>query len=275
MYGGDENSADAAAPLSKVFILTLPAFHWLEVPTPASTWRNNHKCQKIGQKSISEYNQRQMLSVGGDMHPGSGGWKSYVDPWTSSMKIFDLTTLIWSDSYNHDAKAYARPDIVDQVYLSNLAFPSIWGDAELHTIFNNSATATTPNTTPTPTPNPEKEAESKTNVGAIAGGVVGGVAVAALAGFLLWWFCWRYRKANNEGGELAATDYQGYQGYHNVKQVSDDGAVRERTELSVGEDMPRRELPVGEDMPRRELEANEYQPNYKTQEPQELPTSER
>ena len=183
---GSSNSA-AVATLSKVYILTLPAFNWLEVPTAASTWRNNHKCQKIGQKSISEHNQRQMLSIGGYQNPSGVDWSSYVDSWNSAMKIFDLTTLTWSESYSPDAKAYTRPDIVNKFYSSNSEFPSTWGDAALNSIFNNSVAATSPSTTSTPTltATPGGDTGGR-NVGAIAGVVVGGVVVVALAGFLLW-----------------------------------------------------------------------------------------
>ncbi|KFY67141.1 hypothetical protein V496_01715 [Pseudogymnoascus sp. VKM F-4515 (FW-2607)] len=284
IYGGDVGASNSAAvaTLSKVYILTLPSFNWLEVPTSASTWRNNHKCQKIGQKSISEHNQRQMLSIGGDKHPSGVDWSSYVDPWTSSMMIFDLTSLNWSDTYNPNAKAYARPDMVDRFYSINSAFPSTWGDATLNSIFNKSAPAsTTPKATPkaTPTltftstltasPAPEKEAGSKTSVGAIAGGVVGGVAAVVLAGFVLWWFCWRKRKANDRDGEHPVPDRQSYKGYENVKELGTYNADRARVELSVGEDMPRRELP-GDNIHHRELEENEYRHKYRMPEPQEL-----
>ncbi|OBT40559.1 hypothetical protein VE00_08585 [Pseudogymnoascus sp. WSF 3629] len=278
IYGGDVGSSNSAAvaTLSKVYILTLPAFHWLEVPTSASTWRNNHKCQKIGEKSISQHNQRQMLSVGGDQHPSGVDWSSYVDSWNSAMKIFDLTTLTWSDSYNPSAKAYTRPDMINRFYSSNSAFPSTWGDAALNSIFNKSTTVTTPKTTsiPTPTPTPEKATGSKTNVGAIAGGVVGGVVAVALVGVLLWWFCWRKRKAINKSEGLAATDYQGNEGYQNVKEVGDGGSEREEVELSVEKDMPQRELPT-EDTHRPELDAIEHQHKYRMPEPQKLSNGER
>ncbi|OBT61174.1 hypothetical protein VE03_09452 [Pseudogymnoascus sp. 23342-1-I1] len=280
IYGGDVGSSNSAAiaTLSKVYILTLPAFNWLEVPTSASTWRNNHKCQKIGQKSISEHNQRQMLSIGGDKHPSGVDWSSYVDPWTSSMNVFDLTALTWSDSYNPDAKAYTRPDIVNRFYSSNSAFPSTWGDAELNSMFNISvpATTTTPKATSTPTPTttptPEKEDGSKTSVGAIVGGVVGGVGAVALAGFLLWWFWWRKRKADNMSGEqLVITDYQGLKGYENVKELGTYNAERETMELPVGEDMPRREL-HGDDIHQPELDVNDYQHKYRMPDPDEPAT---
>ncbi|KFY44477.1 hypothetical protein V495_03428 [Pseudogymnoascus sp. VKM F-4514 (FW-929)] len=280
IYGGDVGSSNSAAvaTLSKVYILTLPAFNWLEVPTSASTWRNNHKCQTIGLKDTPEHNKRQMLSIGGDQNPSGVDWSSYVDAWSSSMKIFDLTTLTWSDSYKPDAKAYARPDMVNRFYSSNSGFPSTWGDAALNSIFNNSAAATIPETTSTPTPEKDaggsKPSGSKTNVGAIAGGVVGGVLAVALAGFLLWWFYWRKRQVNNRGGEHTATDYQSYGGYENVKELGDDSTVKETPELSVGEDMPRRELP-GDNMQRLELPANEYQTKYRMEEAHELANRER
>lgn len=275
MYGGDANSNDAsvAATLSKVYILTLPAFNWFEVSTTETSFRSSHNCQNIGRKSIPEHNQRQMLSVGGFATPGKD-WITYNDTWPSSMKIFDLTALTWSDTYNPDATAYVRPDIVDAYYndTANSGFPSTWGDDALKSIFESSAATTAPKATSTPTPG----SGSKTNVGAIAGGVVGGVVVAALAGFLLFWFCWRKRKTNNGAGADAPPDYPGKRGYENVKQ-GDEGV-----ELSVGSDMPRREL-AGDSIHRGELEANEHPgeleannhpPKFYIQEPQELPTRE-
>ncbi|KFY08954.1 hypothetical protein V492_05765 [Pseudogymnoascus sp. VKM F-4246] len=267
LYGGDMGTASNSdfAALSTVFILTLPAFTWLEATTPTDYFRSNHKCQQIGPKSISEHNQRQMLSIGGWNPPVNTDWSKYSDPWSSSMNIFDLSALTWNDTYDPNAKAYTKPDVVNNHYLNNDRFPLVWGDAILESIFNNSASATTTGTSPTLTP----EAKAGTSVGAIAGGVVGGVVVAALVGFLLFWFCWRKRKANN-GVEPDRQDYE------NVKEMGDGAAI----ELSVGKDIPRREL-YGDNMQRRELpgddarrelEANEYQP---MQEPQELPTGER
>ncbi|KFY17031.1 hypothetical protein V491_05138 [Pseudogymnoascus sp. VKM F-3775] len=129
IYGGDVGSSNSAAvaTLSKVYILTLPGFNWLE------------------------HNQRQMLSIGGDQNPSGVDWSSYVDSWNSAMKIFDLTTLTWSDSYSPDAKAYTRPDIVNKFYSSNSEYPSTWGDAALNSTFN-SVAVTSPTTTSTPTP---------------------------------------------------------------------------------------------------------------------------
>lgn len=267
---GSASNSDAAS-LSTVFILTLPAFTWLEATTPTDSFRSTHKCQQIGPKSISEHNQRQMLSIGGWNPPVNTQWSTYTDPWSSSMNIFDLSALTWNDTYDPNAKAYTKPDVINNHYLHNDRFPPVWGDAVLESIFNNSASVTTTGTSSTPTP----EAKAGTSVGAIAGGVVGGVVVAALVGFLLFWFCWRKRKANNG----VQSDRQDRQGYENVKEMG-DGAI---IELSVGKDMPRREL-YGDNMQRRELpgddarrelEANEYQPNYRMQEPQELPTGER
>lgn len=218
-----------------------------------------------------------MLSIGGDKHPSGVDWSSYVDPWTSSMMIFDLTALKWSDSYNPNAKAYARPDMIDRFYSSNSAFPSTWGDPTLNSIFNKSAPATTtPKAMPTPMPipTPEKVARRKTSVGAIVGGVVGGVAAVALAVFLLWCFWWRKRKTNNRGGEHPVPDRQSYKGYENVKELGTYNADRARVELSVGEDMPRRELPA-DDIRQHELGESEDRHKYRMPEPQELPGRER
>lgn len=237
IYGGSTGSSSASdiASLSKVYILTLPAFAWIEAPIPADQWRGAHACQLIGSPSIPEHNQRQMLSVGGlqEPFPDGAGISDYVESWTSGMKIFDLTELTWGDSYDSEAEAYERSEIVDNFYDSNSGFPAAWGDTALNAIFNNTVAdvvanpTTTPTTIATPSSLPQVREESS-NIGAIVGGAVGGFCGLAVVGFLLWWFWWRRRASN------AATDGSAGPGQR-------PSEYKDQAELG---DTSRRELPA-------------------------------
>jgi hypothetical protein len=254
MYGGttDKNNTNTGVEMSKVFMLTLPAFHWIEVPIPADTWRASHTCELIGQSSIYKHNQRQFVSIGGNMNPDPKGRDvtRVVDEWTSGMKIFDMTELTWSDNYDASAKAYERPTIVNDYYDSNSGYPASWGDPALEAIFKTSrslkvkpsptSSSSSPTSTPTSTStnassdgstSPDSDITpggKKSNTGAIAGGVVGGVvglALIALAAFF-----WRRHTAKQSQEYKASPQY-----------------VAGPVEMPVGyTDQPKAEMPGGE-----------------------------
>ncbi|OBT63644.1 hypothetical protein VE03_07295 [Pseudogymnoascus sp. 23342-1-I1] len=249
IYGGttSQNSTSNAVEMSKVFILSLPSFHWIEVPVPADTWRAAHTCETIAPASIGKYNRRQMISIGGTMSPSPNGVASSdtQDAWTSGMKILDLTTLTWGDEYDATAKAYERPDVVNTYYNDNTGYPNIWGDPALEAIFKTdrslkvtapSATTTSGNAGPTSSGSPDSgtTGEKKSaNTGAIAGGVVGGVAGLALVGLAA--FLWRRRTAK--------ADKQ-YSSPANNPQAQD---AQGPAEMPAGyTDQPKAELPVQE-----------------------------
>lgn len=226
MYGGttDKNTTNNAVEMSKVFILTLPAFQWIEAPEPADTWRTAHTCEPIGPSSIKQYNQRQMISIGGAMDPNPQGISNTksIDRWTSGMKILDLTNLTWSDNYDSAAKPYERSKVVNDYYDNNSGYPESWNDPALEAIFKTSRSLkvkpspTTTGSTASPTgasPSTSTAAvadeKKSTNTGAIAGGVVGGVVALALIGLGV--FFWRRRQTQK--GDIkyqASAIYSGY-----------------------------------------------------------------
>ncbi|KFZ00192.1 hypothetical protein V498_00247 [Pseudogymnoascus sp. VKM F-4517 (FW-2822)] len=250
IYGGTtgQNSTSNAVEMSKVFILSLPSFHWIEAPEPADTWRTAHICETIAPASIGKYNRRQMISIGGLESPSPNGVAraDVQDVWTSGMKILDLTTLTWGDEYVADAKAYERPDVVNTYYNENTGYPKIWGDPALEAIFKTdrslkvtaspSPTTTSGNADPTSpgAGGPADPGEKKSvNTGAIAGGVVGGVAGLALVGLAA--FFWRRRTAKAD---------QQYSSPANNPQAT---ANQSPMEMPVGyKDQPKAELPVQE-----------------------------
>ncbi|KAH0536099.1 hypothetical protein FGG08_007004 [Glutinoglossum americanum] len=143
-----------------VYILTLPAFHWIRVTGSAPPRAGSH-CQIVG--------NRQMLSVGG-YDPTSSAEYATADPWTYGLGIFDMTDLSWGTHYNANAMPYVRSDAVNDYYAKQM---------------NTATTGSTAKNSTTPT----------SNAPAIAGGVVGGIAALAVALLAFWW-CSKKRKAS-------------------------------------------------------------------------------
>ena len=170
----------------EVFILTLPAFHWIKSDTQAASYRAAPTCQVVG---------NQLISVGG-YDPSQ---PNTPDPWHYSIGIFDMTNLQWMSSFNHTPDPYIRPDLVNSYYESNPAYPS-WSFSAVQAAFssldgspapvqNASSTSAAPGIIPTRTgatgssqtqAPAEGSGHSSTNIRAIVGGVVGGVVLMAL-----------------------------------------------------------------------------------------------
>lgn len=190
------------------------------------------------------------------MDPSPDG-KSAVDrqdAWTSGMKILDLTALTWADDYDANAKAYERPDVVNNYYNDNTGYPKVWGDPALEAIFKTdrslkvtepaSPTTTSGTANPTSTgaggsgtgsPDSTTSEKKSVNTGAIAGGVVGGVAGLALIGLAA--FFWRRRTAQKDQKYSSAAN----------NPANDAHAVQGPTEMPVSyTDQPKAELPVQE-----------------------------
>ena len=117
MFGGatgspaDNATADA---LSTVYILTLPAFAWIETSAVAPIYRADHTCSVIG--------NRQMISIGGvpDRYPNADNW---TDPW-NGLQILDMTELVWTDTFKSGAAAYEPPTPVTEYYKTNSWYPA-------------------------------------------------------------------------------------------------------------------------------------------------------
>ncbi|KUJ15175.1 uncharacterized protein LY89DRAFT_783377 [Mollisia scopiformis] len=213
VFGGTTGStptSDTATALAKVYILTLPAFHWIEAPAAAPIWRADHTCSVIG--------NRQMISIGGYQDPMTLQDQP-TDVWANGMGIFDMTDLTWTEAYDSSAAAYQPSTLVTQYYSGSGRYPASWVDPKLADIFEKSTSSSTatPSTSHTSTPNPKKS-----NAGVIAGGTVGGVAVLAfIIGLVVWY---TRRKRNFRSHELGA--------YQPPPEVGSRG--KEASELDVG-----------------------------------------
>lgn len=184
-----------------MYILTLPYFHWIEAPNPATDFRDGHSCALIGPKSTPNRHQRQMVVVGGNSRGGNLE-NPYNEDWNNGMKIFDLGSLTWGDDYDASAKPYVQHSDISNYYANNPSYNVTWDDSALSSIFNNSVSPIITTAASTATTAATGDTK-KSNTGAIAGGVVGGVAALAIAGALV--FFWRWRRAsklvNNGDGQ--------------------------------------------------------------------------
>ncbi|KAN0078795.1 hypothetical protein V8E54_005308 [Elaphomyces granulatus] len=204
IYGGTQTSDAPTAERSlddnfrNVYILTVPAFQWLQAPNQSPIHRVSHTCSIIGGTK-------------------EGGFGSRSDPWTNGLGIFDMTTLSWTNAYDATAPAYERPGLVSQFYANNSRYPTEWGDPELKSIFempngtanlsggnNNSSNDNSnigggdnkidPGTTTNVTANVSTSGSGMSSSNAIAssvvvGGVIGGAAALAIIASLIYWRC--------------------------------------------------------------------------------------
>ncbi|KAL8943249.1 MAG: hypothetical protein Q9211_001044 [Gyalolechia sp. 1 TL-2023] len=205
LYGGTNGRLGPdAVPYDEIYILTLPAFHWLKVNYPPLSPRGGHSCNAVGGSQIA--------SVGGfDANPDlyvnyltedvdRSVLNTSADPFTQGLGIFDLTTLTWADQYTANAPPYTQSEMVREYYRDNPPDGSQFSTTELQDLFRTAHFSQFSNETPqansTSTSTPDANASSS-NTGAIAGGVVGGpVGLAVLAGIL---FFFRRRQRSRQG----------------------------------------------------------------------------
>jgi hypothetical protein len=171
-----------------VYILLLPAFHWIKVDYPPTDPRVYHTCHVIG--------NRQLLSVGG-LNPAllniSLAWNE-TDRFAEGLKIFDMTTLNWTNYYDANAAPYEQSNLVKQYYTSNPRYPAEWNDEALGWILNPASTPPPPTatgsnhtntTTSTAAPSPPHHSHTRAIVGGVVGGVGGLLLISAILGFIL------------------------------------------------------------------------------------------
>lgn len=108
---------------------------------------------------------------------GEGIYWSNADPWPQGLGVFDLTEMVWADSYDPSAGPYVTPKVVKEYYLNNPRYPdSVLQDSTLRDWFK--VPQSSSNTT---IPRPDSgSSKGSSNTGAIAGGVVGGVLAVLL-----------------------------------------------------------------------------------------------
>ncbi|KAL8775528.1 MAG: hypothetical protein Q9209_000024 [Squamulea sp. 1 TL-2023] len=208
LYGGDNGHLGApAVPYDEIFILTLPAFHWLKVDYPPQSPRAGHTCNAIGGSQI--------LSVGGfDANPKIA-WGEYedirksmfnttADPFAQGLGIFDMTSLTWADHYTANAPQYVQSDLIKTFYRNNPGNGSQFSTNGLKDLFQTTHftpadSESSPSSNPTTT-SPPKSTHSSVDGGTIAGAVIGGVVgLAVIAGtFFYFWRRMKRRTSTRE-----------------------------------------------------------------------------
>ncbi|KAL8933432.1 MAG: hypothetical protein Q9216_006367, partial [Gyalolechia sp. 2 TL-2023] len=218
LYGGTNNHLGPdAVPYDEIFLLTLPAFHWIKVDYPPQFPRGGHSCNAVGGSQI--------ISVGGyDANPeifvnalyddvALSQLNSSADPLTQGLGIFDMTTLAWIDHFTANAAPYTQSDMVREYYRNNPPDGSQFSTTGLRDIFRTTRftpVSSAPSQSNTTFPSdPSDSDSSSSNTGAMAGGVVGGVAgLAALTG-ILFYFRRRHRSKRQQAPTTSSGDVLG------------------------------------------------------------------
>jgi hypothetical protein len=189
-FGGDAGSnIYDSVTLGNVFVLSLPAFNWQNATNggvSATIARSFHTCN---------VRNKQMIVVGGSTFTvagfesinaeaeGEGIYWSNADPWPQGLGVFDLTEMVWAESYDPSAGPYATPKVVKEYYIHNPRYPdSLLHDPTLRDWFKVPQSS---NNTTTPRPD-SGSSKGSSNTGAIVGGVIGGVLVILLVAGISW-----------------------------------------------------------------------------------------
>ncbi|KAL2075522.1 hypothetical protein VTL71DRAFT_465 [Oculimacula yallundae] len=196
-WGGSLGSV--ALQYDSMYILTLPAFQWIQVPYPAAKPRHGLTCETVG--------RRQMLVIGGvdtlqdKPFPAANTLDAVTfstkDQFAQGLAVFDMTALSWSSGYDANAAPYEQSRPVQNFYAANSREPANWASPALKSLFavTHFTNSTSPGSGASNDPNnpSNNPPSSSSNTGAIAGGVVGGVVGLALIAGLIF-FCMRRRK---------------------------------------------------------------------------------
>jgi hypothetical protein len=115
MYAGWTGRNTAAnLPYDEIFVLTLPAFQWIQVQYPPKYPRHTVTCHSVGGSQI--------LTVGGLASDSTSDPTAYIavfnnqDPFAQGLGVFDMTTLQWKDKYEAKPVDYHQPSVISEIY---------------------------------------------------------------------------------------------------------------------------------------------------------------
>ncbi|KAI0850503.1 hypothetical protein F5Y00DRAFT_232389 [Daldinia vernicosa] len=197
IYGGSP-VADGS-PLSDVYVLSLPGFQFFRSDS-RGTPRADHGCAVVGK------GKRQMLSYGGvDAGPGLHFQNMTSDPWKQGLGIYDMSEMIWTNSYDVDAADYESPAMVRDWYAQGNMKTMTWDSDELKGLFVNGSSSTygTMNNSATTEDLPKNSLSSAQKTGVIVGSTVGGVVVLTAIGAAI--FIMRRRRRRRQSSRASST----------------------------------------------------------------------
>lgn len=106
----------AAIPYDEVYVLTLPGFYWIKASYDALNPRHGLTCNSVG--------GGQILTIGGLNTTQNGPNNLYndvfntADQFTQGLAIFDISVMVWKDSFSASQKSY-NPASEIQSYYAN------------------------------------------------------------------------------------------------------------------------------------------------------------
>ena len=215
LYGGlggnfdnDDGKEWYDTPYDTISILTLPAFHWVDVTYDRPISRNLHTCDSVGGSQI-------LIFGGTDYAPSKFSdfiqkSMSSEDPWSQGIGIFDLSNLEWVDHYSARPAPYEQSHPVKQFYaMAGQSYVSNLGSsvtALMKTTNFNSTTAYSSSANSTATFTPSSSPSKSPKAGAIAGAVVGGVAFLCTVAAVVLFILRRHRRLTGQRTELDSTN---------------------------------------------------------------------
>ena len=120
MYGGSNGRLGSfAVPYDEIFILTLPAFHWLKVDYLPSHPRIGHTCNAVGGSqivSVGGGDANSTINFGSFSDISNSVFNTSADPNAQGLAIFNMTSLTWATQYTANAPAYVQSDEVRTFY---------------------------------------------------------------------------------------------------------------------------------------------------------------
>ncbi|KAL8953759.1 MAG: hypothetical protein Q9222_000376 [Ikaeria aurantiellina] len=188
-YGG--NLGAGAEQYDEIWVLTLPAFEWVQVDAPHGYGRIGHTCHVVGNS--------QLLSIGGADAAQSDPW-STVDPAFQGLGTFDLNGWNWTQSYNANAAPYRRAAALRNFYDINGPYPKTWDMPELRDLIirntTDSSQTTSSSALPTSTANSDVASSPRLTkyekIGISVGATIGGLVLLILGAILF--ICFRRRR---------------------------------------------------------------------------------
>lgn len=115
LYAGwNGQLGNAAIPFDEAFVLTLPGFHWIKAPYPASQPRHGLSCNSIG--------GGQILAVGGVDTTINGPDNLYSDVFNSKdpdlqgLAVFDMSTMTFKNKFAPKQTVYTISSDLENFY---------------------------------------------------------------------------------------------------------------------------------------------------------------
>jgi hypothetical protein len=139
LYGGWNGVLGASSiAFDEIWVLSLPAFEWIQANYTAANPRHAHSCTTFGS---------QMLIVGGiDPSQTERGYSlevelSSADNFAQGLAVLDLNTLKFSSQFDPRATAYEPIKAISDLYANGLNGPGQWASPALQAIFQYNTTS--------------------------------------------------------------------------------------------------------------------------------------